>query len=79
MGTAVFIVRMVYLLSLMLALFAALSEYGVLGSGKTLGMDSLGVMLWSGAIAALTAPILVSFLYPRPSSDRTSEDEEVAP
>ena len=79
MGTAVFIVRMVYLASLTLTLVAGLSRYGILGNGSTLGMDSLRVMLWAGALAVLTAPILVTFMYPGRSSTWTSEDEEVAP
>ena len=78
MTTAIFIVRTIYLSSLILALVAGLSEFGVLGNGNTLGIDSLRVMLWSGAISVLTAPIVVSFVYPRPSSHWTSEDEEVA-
>lgn len=79
MAVAVFIVRTVLLLSLILAAVAGLSEFGVLGNGSTFGIDSLRVMLWAMAVAVFTSPILVTFVLPWQADYRTSEDEEAAP
>ena len=79
MAVAVFIVRAIFLLSLILAVVAGLSELEVLGNGSTFGIDSLRVMRWAGAIAVFTSPILVTLVFPWQADHRTSEDEEAAP
>ena len=79
MTTAIFIVRTIFLLSIILAAVAGLSELEVLGNGNTLGRNSLQVMLWAIAVTVFTSPILVSFVYPWQSTPRTSEDEDVGP
>ena len=79
MAVAVFIVRAVLLLSLILAAVAGLSELEVLGNGSILGIDSLRVMLWAMAVAVFTSPILVTFVLPWQADHWTSEDEEAAP
>ena len=76
MATAIFIFRTVLLTSLLLGVLAGLFEIGVIGNGHILGVDSYWVMMWAGAIAVLTSPIVVSFLYPLSDDDGTSDDEE---
>ena len=76
MATAVFIFRTVLMTSLTLFVLAGLFEIGVIGNDRILGLDSFRVMMWSGAIAVLTAPIAVTFVYPLESSERTTDDEE---
>ena len=79
MTTAIFIVRTIFLSSIILAAVAGLSELEVLGNGNTLGRNSLQVMLWAIAVTVFTSPILVSFVYPWQSAHRTSENEDVGP
>ena len=79
MAVAVFIVRAIFLLSLILAAVAGLSELEVLGNGSTFGIDSLRVMLWAGTVAVFTSPILVTFVFPWQADYRTPEDEEATP
>lgn len=76
MATAVFIVHAILMTSLLLGVLAGLFELGVIGNGRILGMDSFRVMLWSGAIAVFTSPILVTLVYPLQSSDGPTDDEE---
>lgn len=76
MATAVFIFRTVLMTSLTLFVLAGLFELGVIGNARILGLDSFRVMMWSGAIAVLTAPIVVTYLYPLNDDAGTSDDEE---
>ena len=86
MATAVFIFRTVLMTSLTLFVVAGLFELGVIGNirilggvignDRILGLDSYWVMMWSGAIAVLTAPIMVTYLYPLNDDAGASDDEE---
>ena len=76
MATAVFIVHTILATSLLVGVIAGLFSIGVIGNGHILGVDSFRVLMWSGAIAVLTSPIVVTFAYPLESSERTTDDEE---
>ena len=75
MATAVFIVHTILATSLLVGVVAGLFSVGVIGNGHILGVDSFRVLMWSGAIAVLTSPIVVTFVYPLESSERTADDE----
>ena len=77
MNAAIIFVRMIFLASLLVAILAGLSELEVLGNGRTLGVDSLMVMLWAMALATLTSPILVSFVFPQRSDGELPDEEKV--
>ena len=76
MATAVFIVHTILMTSLLVGILAGLFELGVIGNGRILGLDSFRVMMWSGAIAVFTSPILVPFVYQLCIGDGTPDDEE---
>ena len=76
MATAVFIVHTILATSLLVGVLAGLFELGVIGNGSILGVDSFRVMMWSGAIAVFTSPIVVTFAYPLKNSDEPTDDEE---
>ena len=76
MATIIFVFRTVLMTSLTLFVLAGLFELGVIGNARILGLDSFRVMMWSGAITVLTAPIMVSYLYPLNDDAGASDDEE---
>ena len=76
MATAVFIVHTILATSLLVGVVAGLFSIGVIGNGHILGVDSFRVLMWSGAIAVFTSPIMVTFVYQLFSSDGTTDDEE---
>ena len=76
MATAVFIVHAILATSLLVGILAGLFSIGVVGNGHILGVDSFRVLMWSGAIAVFTSPILVPFVYQLCISDGTTDDEE---
>ena len=79
MASAIITIQMIFLASLVLAFVAGLYEFGLIGNGRILGLDSLPVMMWAGAIAALTSPIVVTLIYPLNDDYSTPDEEEIGP
>lgn len=79
MASAIITIQMIFLASAVLALVAALYEFGLIGNGRILGLDSLPVMMWAGTIAVFTSPILVSLIYPLKDGGSTPDEEETGP
>lgn len=79
MASVIITIQMICLASLVLAFVAGLYEFGLIGNGRILGLDSLPVMMWAGAIAVLTSPIVITLIYPLTDDDRTPDGEETVP
>ena len=76
MASAIITIQMICLASATLAFVAGLYEFGLIGNGRILGLDSLPVMMWAGAITVLTSPIVITLIYPLKDDDSPPDAEE---